>query len=300
MTKWQSRGAASVALFLFTVHVPSALAQAPWPTAATTGVPAGTSLTTVSSANLSAGQTLDSKLVNGDVTVSGANVIIKNSEIHGRVINSGGGSFTITDSLVGPTSGCSNIEAVGYSNYTARRVRMRNVSDGFRVSGSNVLIEDSYVLLCSNTGDHSDGIQGYGGGKNVVIRHNTIDQRPAKDVTSPIFFADSSESAIVQNNLLAGGGYTLRLHDDFDPDHGPWEATGNRIVDGAWNNGPVLTTNTNCATTTWSENRLVTIDSNYNILTTGALVNCSGGTTNTPPPPTAGPPAAPTNVRVTK
>lgn len=287
-----------VGVFLFTGGVPAAWAQAPWPTAANTGVPAGTSLTTVSSASLSTGQVLDSKLVTGDVTINGSNVVIKNSEIRGRVNNSGGGSFTIQDSLVGPTSGCSNIEAVGYSNYTATRVRMRNVSDGFRVSGSNVLIQDSFVLLCSNTGDHSDGVQGYGGGTNVTIRHNTIDQRPAKDVTSPIFMADSSESAIVQNNLLAGGGYTLRLHDDFTPDHGPWQATGNRIVSGSWNNGPVLTTNTSCATTTWSDNRLVTIDSNYNILSTGALVDCSGGTSS--PPPTATAPGAPTNVRVIK
>lgn len=263
-----------------------------FPTPATTGVPLGTTLSTVSSVTLSTpGQVLDSKLVTGDVTITASNVVIKNSEIRGRV-NNQNGSFTIQDSLVGPTSGCTNIEAVGYSNYTARRVYLRNVGDGFRVSGSNVLVEDSFVMLCSKPGDHSDGVQGYGGGTNVIIRHNTIDQRNAQDVTSPIFFADNSESAIIQNNLLAGGGYTLRLHDDFSPDHGPWEATGNRIVNGAWTGGPVLTTNTNCATTTWSDNRLVTIDSNYNVLTLGSTVSCSGGSTGTTAP------AAPTNLRI--
>ncbi len=271
---------------------PAVAAAQTWPTAATTGVPAGTTLTTVSSATLSrTGQILDSKLVTGDVIVTGKNVLIKNSEIRGRVYNSGGGGFTIQDSTVGPTSGCSNIEAIGYSNYTATRVRLHNVGDGFRVSGDNVLVQDSLVVLCSNPGDHSDGVQGYGGGNNVVISHNTIDQRGAQDVTAPVFFADSSRSAVVRNNLLAGGGYSLRLHDDFNPDVGPWEATGNRIVKDAWSFGPVLMTNTNCATTTWSNNRLVTIDSNYNILTVGDTVNCSGSTSTAPPPAVPGPPS---------
>jgi hypothetical protein len=277
------------------MQAPPALGQS-FPTAATTGVPAGTSLTTVSSVNLSsAGQVLDGRLVTGDVTVSANNVVIRNSEIRGRITNSSGGSFTIQDSLVGPVSGCASIEAVGYSNYTARRVRMRNVSDGFRVSGSNILIEDSFVLLCSQSGDHSDGIQGYVGGNNVTVRHNTIDQRPANDVTSPIFFADNSRAATIVDNLIMGGGYTLRIHDDFNPDVGPWIVTGNRIVNGAWTGGPVDTTNTNCATTTWSDNRLVTIDGNYNILSLGGVVSCSGTVTAGPPTTSIAPP---TNVRI--
>jgi hypothetical protein len=211
------------------------------------------------------------------------------------VYNPSGHSYTIHDSLVGPPTGCTNIEAVGVKNYTARRVRMRNVSDGFRVSGDNILIEDSFVFLCSKPGDHSDGVQGYFGGNNVTVRHNTIDQRNAQDVTSPIFFADDSRSGRIENNLLMGGGYTLRIHDDHSPDIGPWIITGNRIVNGAWKNGPAYTTNTNCATTTWSDNRLVTIDSNYNVISTGGLVNCSGGSGTPPPPPQ---PSTPTNVRI--
>lgn len=248
-----------------------------YPTPACTGIPAGTNLSTVSgSVTLSTnGQVLDAKLVTGDVIVSANNVVIKNSEVRGRIRNTNGQSFTLQDSLVGPTSGCADIEAVGYQNYTARRVQMRNVSDGFRVSGNDVLIEDSYIKLCSSPGDHSDGIQGYYGGTNVRISHNTIDQREARDVTSPIFFADNSESAIITNNLLMGGGFTLRIHDDFTPDKGPWVVTGNRLVQNAWDYGPASTSNTNCATTTWSDNRLVTINANYDITSTGATVSCN-------------------------
>jgi hypothetical protein len=248
-----------------------------FPTPSSTGVPPGTNLTTVSSATLSTpGQVMDGWLVTGTVTIAANNVVIRNSEIRGGIHNRNGESFTIEDSTVGPTSGCNGNDAIGYSNYTARRVRLRNFGDGFRVSGSNILIEDSYMLLCSNPGDHSDGVQGYGGGTNVTVRHNTIDQRNAQDVTSPIFFADNSRSATVENNLLAGGGYTLRIHDDANPDIGPWRIVGNRLVDQAWQHGAKNTTNTQCtaSTMTWSDNRLVTIDSGYNILSLGATVGC--------------------------
>jgi hypothetical protein len=94
-----------------------------------------------------------------------------------------------------------------------------------------------------------------------------------------------------------GGGYSLRVHDDFNPDVGPWVVTGNRIVSGSYTGGAVDTTNTNCSTTTWSDNRLVTIDSSYRVTSLGSAVNCGGGT-STPPPTTTPAPTAPTNVRV--
>jgi hypothetical protein len=246
-----------------------------YPTPDCTGVLSGVKLAESGSVTLAAGQVLDGKKVNGDVTVSGNGAVIKNSDISGRIRNLKGASFTVQDTTVGPASGCSSVEAVGYENYTAQRVLLRNVVDGFRVSGDNILIEDSFVVLCSHDGDHSDGIQGYYGGKNVVIRHNTIDQRPAESVTSPIFFADGSESAIIQNNLLMGGGYSLRIHDSFSPDHGPWAVKGNRIVSGTYSYGPVTTAETDCSAVTWTDNRLATIDSKYNIVSLGAAVNCN-------------------------
>jgi hypothetical protein len=250
-----------------------------YPTPACTGVRPGVTLTTVNGdVTLSTpGQVFEGKRVTGSIYVAANNVTIRNVEVHGRVsghVNGGGHPFTIEDSTVGPPTGCLAVEAVAYEHYTARRVHVRNVGDAFRVSGDDVLIQDSYVSLCSRPGDHSDGIQGYQGGLNVAISHNTIDQRGAADVTSPIFFADNSRSAVIRDNLLAGGGYTLRIHDDFNPDVGPWVITGNRIVDGSWNNGPAATDNTSCATTTWSDNRLVTINAGYGVVSTGALVDC--------------------------
>jgi hypothetical protein len=246
-----------------------------YPTPSCTGVPTGVSLAAVNGdmTATSDSQVIDGKKITGALYVNARNVVVKNSEIHGRIwIQTG--SLTIQDSTVGPPSGCLTVEALAYENYTATRVEFRNVGDGPRVSGDNVTVQDSYIHLCSQPGDHSDGIQGYGGGSNVLIKHNTIDQRDAKDVTSPIFFADGSKSATVQNNLLAGGGYTIRIHDDHTPDIGPWVITGNRIVQNAWVYGVVNNTATNCSTTTWTDNRLVNIDSNYNITSTGSEVGC--------------------------
>jgi hypothetical protein len=261
----------------------SACALPKYPTPACTGVPAGTALTTVNGDVTAStnGQVIDSKLITGSVFIAANNVVIKNSRIYGAILNSNGESYTVTDSEIGPLSGCNGNVAMGYENYTATRLHVHNFGDGPRVSGNNVTVQDSYINVCSNPGDHADGVQGYQGGTNVHLTHNTIDERNAVDVTAPVFFADNSQSAIVQNNLLAGGGYTLRLHDDFAPDHGPWQATGNRIVNAAWVYGPALTTNTDCnaATMTWSDNRLVTIDASYNVLTTGAQVNCDGSIT---------------------
>jgi hypothetical protein len=270
-----------------TTTPPTSCALPKYPTPACTGVPPGTALTTVNG-DLTAGtngQVIDGKLITGSLWIAANNVVVKNSRIYGAILNTNGESYTVSDSEIGPLSGCNGNVAMVYENNTATRLHIHNFSDGPRVSGNNVTVQDSFINVCSNPGDHADGIQGYIGGTNVLVSHNTIDERGATAVTAPVFFADNSQSARVKNNLLAGGGYSLRLHDDFTPDHGPWEATGNRIVNAAWLYGPALTTNTECsaATMSWSDNRLVTIDANYNVLTTGAQVNCDGSTSGAPP-----------------
>jgi hypothetical protein len=255
-----------------------------YPTTACTGIPAGTTLTTISGnyAATTNGQVIDSKLITGGLDINADNVVIKNSRIYGTVTSRDGHPFTIQDSEIGPTSGCDGNFAIGFENYTATRLYIHNFSDGPRVSGDNVTVQDSYLNICSSPGDHSDGVQGYGGGSNVTLRHNTIDQRGAQDVTAPVFFADNSKSCNCVNNLLlanSASGLALRIHDDHTPDIGPWIITGNRLIGGA------STTNTECAaaSTSWSDNRQVTIDANYNLLTTGALVNCDGSLTDPPP-----------------
>jgi hypothetical protein len=246
-----------------------------YPTAACTGVPAGTTLTAHDGDLVvtRAGQVVDGLRITGDVDVRAHDVVIRNSEVRGRVINDFGGTryrFTIEDATVGPASGCSSWGngAVGISDYTARRVRIAGFPDGFRVAGSNIRIEDSFVTLCSaNPDDHSDGIQAYGaaGGSNIVIHHNTIDQRAVTNgaATSPIFVPNDGErqgnqnvTVTVTDNLLAGGGYSLRIFGNL-PFSAP-AVTGNKVVDRTWAYGPL---DVSCERIgTWSGNATVTYD----------------------------------------
>lgn len=241
-----------------------------YPNADCTGVPAGTKLTTVNGDYVArkAGEVIEGKKITGDLTVQAANVKIRNSEIHGEVKNTSSQTFEITDSTVGPPSGCVSAAAVGNHHYTATRVHLRNFSDGFRNEGDNILIQDSFVELCSTPGDHSDGIQGYHGGSNVVIRHTTVDQRGARkeDVTSPIFFADGSKGAVVENNMFIGGGYTVRLYGSG------YTFANNVVVNKAWLYGPAAN---DCGGIKWSGNKLVEIGSNYQVTKVVGTLNCA-------------------------
>jgi hypothetical protein len=242
-----------------------------------TGIPAGISLANCgSSATISTpGAVIDACTYTGSLTIAANNVTIRNSRIHGSVRTQGDGSgfrFTVEDSEIGPSSDCGTYEAlVGVRNYTARRDYIHGNGDGFRVSGDNVTIEDSFVQTCDLPDDHSDGVQGLAGGSDIVIHHNTIDLRGSTHgPNASVFFADSSESATVTDNLLVSPSSAMKISADADPDIGPWVITGNRVI------GSVATTGTECGavTTTWSDNRTVTIDKDYKITSIGSPVNC--------------------------
>lgn len=243
-----------------------------YPSPSCAGVPADVKLTTVNGefAATKPGQVISGKRITGRVSIRAKGVVIRDSELLAGVNNfTGDGSYpyTIEDSTVGPASGCYGDFAVGAENFTARRVLVRNSSDGFRVSGDNILIEHSFAKVCTDSSNHSDGIQGHNGGSNVVIRHNTIDQRGVENATSPIFIADGSQGAKVQDNLLMGGGYVVRLHD------GSFTFENNVVVDQAWGYGPVYS---NCGAIAWRNNKLVRIDQNYRVTKALSALNCRG------------------------
>ena len=246
-----------------------------YPNPSCTGVPAGTALTTVTGdvTLRTAGQVYEGKHVTGSIYVAANNVVIRNSQIDGNVVNHNDGDkpFTIEDSTVGKAGTCTIDTAIDESNYTATRVLVQGHGDGFGDSGvGNILIQDSFVKLCATTAEyHSDGIQGYLGGTNVVIRHNTIDQREAAlGATAPIFISDDSKDADVQDNLLAGGSETIRVYYFGGKD----VVKNNRVVNNSWIYGPV---SSSCSHIDWSGNTLVTIDSNYNITSTVGPLPCS-------------------------
>ncbi|MFB9876379.1 DUF4082 domain-containing protein [Planobispora siamensis] len=249
------------------------------PTPACTGVPPGTRLKQLplsfhgDTYRVTQDDTvLDGVHIPGDLLITADDVVIKNSRIDGGVQDEYARktySFTITDSTVGPEKGCLTAPGIQTANFTAKRVHVRGHGDGFSVSGDNVRIEDSYVLLCSNPGDHGDGIQTIGAGRGLVVHHNTFDQRQAKDVTSPIFLVDTGTVDVeVTENLVMGGTYSMRLLHA----NGKQIMKGNSVVDKSWEYGPLVV---DCARVDFSGNELVRIDQNYRITSIVSPLNCT-------------------------
>jgi hypothetical protein len=217
------------------------------------------------------GAVIDGKHVPGDLVINAKNVVVRNSQIDGSVVNEDGTTqfpYSISDSTVGPASGCMTVPGIGMGEYTATRVHIRGHGDGFRASGNNIKIDESYVKLCSNPGDHSDGIQTYKMGSGLVLNNTTIDQRSATSVTAPIDIMDpASRDVTITNNLVMGGTYSIY----FRNVSGTRVVQNNRVVDKSWIYGPV---EADCGLINWSGNTLVTIDGNYNVTSTVGPLNC--------------------------
>ena len=246
-----------------------------FPTAATTGVPAGWEPAAVHEGDLTVddpGTVIEDLLVTGDIQVRATDVTIRRTRIHGIVWNQYSDTeqfpgLLLEDVEVGPDTGVLTgwgHGAVGTAGYTARRVEIHNVTDGFRVSGDDVVIEDSFVVLTAVAGEcnHLDAVQGYGGGEGVVIRNNTLDAR-GDCGNAAVFMADSSPHAVVEGNLLLGGAYSLRLNQAEVP--ATFVARGNRFADGSWDFGPMDVVNSGNLDLTCGDNRIVTVDADYQV-----------------------------------
>jgi hypothetical protein len=273
----------------FTV-VRSAAAPRAFPTAATVGVPAGWTPAHTTNGDLTItrpGTVLEGELVTGSILVRARDVTIRSSRVYGRIDNQafdGGGNgidyggLLIEDTDVGPPTGVGDVPngAIGVSGYTARRVRIHNMPEGFRVAkfgndavpaaDETVDIEDSLVQIERGQCSHNDGLQGFGEPARTIIRHNTIDTRAAgTDCTTAAIFVGNGNPTLVtvQDNLLLGGGYTMRLGPSGTYDH----VTGNRIADDSWGFGPV--TVASCSRVAeWADNTVVRIDADYGVTST--------------------------------
>jgi hypothetical protein len=246
-----------------------------FPTPATTGVPQGTVLTNATSCNVAAGTTVTARRFNCDPLVIGANAVVRNSEITGRTVM--GANSTVEDSTLRSGQTCNGNAAIGPGDFTARGLEVVGWGDGVRVEDGlgGTLVEDSFFDLCETTETHGDGIQGYIGGANNTFRHNTVDQPNGTvldGITANIFWADGSGGNFrVENNLLIGGGYTIRVYHYGGAEH---VVTGNRIVANSWRWGPTdstCDTASNTALMHWVDNDTVTINSNYEV--TGTVAN---------------------------
>jgi hypothetical protein len=225
-----------------------------------------------------------------EVIVSGQNCIIRRCELWGGRINNnpagcGNGLLVEDTSLLpeDPPDGPANDGegVVSYGGYTARRVKILNRSEGFRVSSVDLgcgpcTIEDSFVLLappvpCVDW--HGDGIQGFNGA-GLTVNNLTIDMRDTDGGTcfgtAPFWWpsGQGNEGDVnIYRLLVMGMGYPFRLHMPASVDQ-------LKIVNNTWEFNPVEVT---CAGITFWNAEIVEIDANYRITSVVESQPCEAG-----------------------
>ncbi|NUP12292.1 MAG: hypothetical protein HOW73_40115 [Polyangiaceae bacterium] len=239
-----------------------------FPNETCTGVPAGTELTVVEGDMVidTEGEIVEGLDIRGCVNIEAPGVVIRNSKI---TCNSFLAVASYANAYEGEAALLEDVEiscddqqgtAVGDFNVTVRRANIHSCENGFDADG-NLTIEDSFIhdLLPYNpeTDPHVDGIQITPVGNNITIRHNTIlagiDGNAA--IISPDVENGIVSNILIQDNLVAGGGWTIycqqngsgdnyrivgnhfsTMFHDTVGDYGPWtecedetEVTGNVI-----------------------------------------------------------------------
>ena len=166
------------------------------------------------------GTVIQNRKINGCVTVNVPNVTIRNSEINcdGRsAIWSGSTGLLVEDTEIecGHKPGQTGLTP---QNYTVRRSELFGC-ENIIWAERNVVIEDSYIhdpipccIWAPRPIPHTDSIQLPSGAVNIRVRNNRIyggyiNQR---DFGNSAFGAGGKVGGVVvDNNILAGGGYTV-------------------------------------------------------------------------------------------
>ena len=223
--------AATAPLSLTLTPMPIVTCPAPArPGATNTGVPAGTVLR-VHEGDLTIttpGTVIDSMDIRGFVRVKAADVTIKNSIIRGKpgltsymsLIQAGdlGPRLTVVDSELVAANPSPFVDGIVGKQFTLRRVNIHGVIDQVKITGDNVLIEDSwlhdslYYLQDPNYGytpTHDDNIQ-IQRGNNITVRNTVMED------THNAAMMITQDSGVVSNvvwdrNWADGGACTVNI-----------------------------------------------------------------------------------------
>jgi hypothetical protein len=190
-----------------------------YPDASNTGIPDGVALTASRSVNADKdGQVISGLDITGEINVTASNVIIRNTRVTGGgdwvvIVRPGAANLRIEDSeLQTPAGSPQDIAClfnIGDTKPTIVRSDIHGCSAG--VSSGGGLVQDSYIHDMAQVPglSHDVGVASNGGGGMSVI-HNTIFNQ--YDQTAAVaFYQDfgTQQNNLVQNNLLAGGGYCV-------------------------------------------------------------------------------------------
>jgi len=250
------------------------------PSAASTGVVAGTSLSSMAGGTVKTSGLIANKVITGNATFTGDNVTLRNVRVTGHAVFRGT-NVTIEDSEFGSwaLSGAKNVRA------TRVEILGNPGQDGLHITSttapvSNVVITDSYIANPKLTsGAHYDGIQ-VRGVTGLTLRNTVVDLGAYQSgYNSALFLEDANggnRDVTVENSWLLGGGYTISGRGQNV------RITGTTIAAGKWG---YMNPNTT-GITAWSANRNPD----------GATLTHSGGkiTVGATPAPTPTPTPTPT------
>lgn len=161
---------------------------------------------------------LENVIISGAVDVTGDNVTIRNV----RIVNDGdawaigmrrAANTTITDTEILPKSARLEVGIKDvYGDATGTKITRTEIArTATGIQTAQGLIEDNYIHdLAFREGDHVNGTTSNGSGTPLTIRHNTI-FNPQSQTDAISLFQDFGVEAnrTVEDNLLAGGGYTI-------------------------------------------------------------------------------------------
>ena len=204
-----------------------------FPTATTAGVPANWTPTRTVTGDLTIDEpgavVEDVRVTDGSIIVAAPDVTLRRVEVLGGTIGNWVGptcsaGLRIERSTVARapgelTSGADS--AISTGSYTAVRVKIDGLPEGFRVGGQPegcgpVVIRDSYVKVTAPDicGDwHGDGLQGWEGPALTVRNTRMIlEEREDCGGTAPFFYPDQGNTSVdIDGLLVQGGGYPFRL-----------------------------------------------------------------------------------------
>lgn len=221
-----------------------------WPGPSNTGYPAGTQLRNTSGRTISADNTvIDGEKISGALTIAAKNVTIRNSWIissfgTGEGVN-GTGVIQIRPGATATIERCtldgSNRTHTGIwfqgASMVARANNIFGINDGiFAWDADNFTIENNYLhaFTVEAANGHVDGFQTEGG-SHGVIKHNTFDVTQGQTAAVSIWNSRrNSDDILVENNLMAGGGFTVYA-EDYSPSEqnpaGGYTVTNIRFID---------------------------------------------------------------------
>lgn len=220
------------------------------------------------------GMVIDRWHVTGALLVEADNVTITRSKIEGGVFNQFGSGaainahpYTITDSTLGPDTGCSRIAGLQSGNYTATRVYIHHTDHGVDAGEpGNVLVQDSFMEMCAVSpppqpdGSHVDGIQTYcpdAACTDITLRHNTmVDSSHFGTFVINIKDPNVGMFSAYDNLLYGGDNYVIVTQWRTGAD---WPIHGNRVVDGTWGTAAPASAEDTCAHQDWQGNTIVNV-----------------------------------------